>query len=153
MPLSLIGMILFLGWGVLGLGINHSAASHLQEWALPLLSIPLAGVGAVLLTSGTSRLVARYVPPLETSARPRKHLVGRTGEAVFDITHEFGMASVLAASGDRLQVPCRPVSGTPLILKGQEVLLVSYDPRTRIFEVMPSSLGPAAQLIERPLTQ
>lgn len=126
-PLSVVVMTLLMTWGFLGIVINRLLFETLAGWLLPLISIPLAGIGAVTATGVLARIVARIMPLDETSAWRKQELVGTTGEAIYTIDEKFGKAAVRDPQGYRFQVPCRVGVGAEPIAKGQRVLLVEYE--------------------------
>lgn len=140
-PLSVVVMTLLMTWGFIGIVINRLLFEMLPELLLPLVSIPLAGIGAVTATGILSRIVARLMPLDESSAWRKHELVGTIGEALYTIDTRFGKAAVRDPQGYRFQVPCRVGEGTPPIAKGQRVLLVEYDEDTYI--VRPYELAAA----------
>jgi hypothetical protein len=136
-PLSIILMVLMLTWGAIGFLINYVLWPVMPvEWMVALVSLPAAAMGSTAITRGVVRLLARYMPTTETSARPRAKLVPSRGEALYAIDHTFGLASVRTRDGDLFQVSCRTYEGRQPIAKGTPVLLVDYDAQQEVFYVV-----------------
>ena len=136
-PLSIVGMVLLLTFGLAGFAVNQLLRDALGATAVAV-SLPAAIVSSLGLTAIVSRLIGRYLPLNESSALARRDLVGRRGTVVFAVTSEAGTVAVRDAGGDRYQVAAR--SGDGVIPAGTEVVLVSYDEGTRTFAVVPSGL-------------
>jgi membrane protein implicated in regulation of membrane protease activity len=145
-PLSLVLMILLLAWGFIGFVANQFLRELMpREWMIPLVSLPLAAVGAVAATGLTTRTLARLMPVDESYARRREHLLGEVGEAVFPIDERFGMVAVRDDRGNLFQVACRVEPGRPPIAKGAKVLLVAHDANRNVFHVTPDDGGVLAR--------
>jgi hypothetical protein len=135
-PFSIVLMVLFLTWGMIGFIVNHLISPFLPGGGMVLLaSLPLAGLGSTLITRGVVALMGRWLPTSETYAEPMARLVGTSGEAVYNIDATFGLAAVRDRRGNLFQVPCRVYSHRQPIAKGQKVLLVDYDTPQRFFYV------------------
>lgn len=135
-PFSIVLMVLFLTWGMIGFVTNHLLGPIIPAGGFVLLaSLPLAAVGSTLITRGIVGLLGRYLPTSETYAEPMARLVGASGEAVYNIDTGFGMAAVRDRHGDLFQVACRSYEHRQPIAKGRRVLLVDYDRGQRFFYV------------------
>lgn len=135
-PFSIVLMVLFLTWGMIGFIANFLLSPILPGGGIVLLaSLPFAGLGSTLITRGVVALMGRWMPTSETYAEPMARLVGTSGEAVYNIDHAFGMAAVRDRRGELFQVPCRSYAHGQPIAKGQRVLLVDYDTGQRFFYV------------------
>ncbi len=140
-PFSMVLMLLVLSWGLIGVIVNRLLWPIMPvEWLLPLVAVPVAAVGSALLTSAAARGMARIMPLDESTAVSRREMVGRLGEALYDINETFGMMIVKDDRGERYQLPCRTGPGAPVIGKGQPVLLVHYDQEKEQFIVRPYEL-------------
>jgi hypothetical protein len=144
-PLSLLVMFLLLTWGALGFMSNYllSTRGARADQAV-LLSFAVALVGSVLLTRLLGRLMVRYLPLNETTARRRHELLGLNGEALYAINDRFGMAAVRDDRGELYQVPCRVEAGSDIIAKGTVVRLVGYSAKDKLFYVVGRGDGGAA---------
>jgi hypothetical protein len=140
-PVSIVLMILLLSWGVIGFGANQLMREKATAaWQLPVVSVPIAAIASLLITSTTSRAINRFMPLNVTSAKRRHELLGSTGEVILPIDAKFGLASVRDSdSGDLYQVPCRLENSGNTIPKGARVKLVAYDARESLFYVLPAA--------------
>lgn len=147
-PLSVVVMVLLMSWGFIGIVVNRLLFEMLPGLLLPLVSIPLAGIGSAAITGVLARIVARIMPLDESSAWRKQELVGTIGEALYTIDSRFGKAAVRDPQGYRFQVPCRVGEGASPIPKGQRVLLVEYDQDTYI--VRPYELAATRETAQGP---
>jgi len=142
-PLSIVIMILLLTWGGIGLATNQLAREHVrQSWHVAMYSLPLAAIASLLITSGTSRAINRFMPLNLSTARRRHELLGSGGEVILPVDSKFGLVSVRDESGDLYQVPCRLERGDDqhrVIPKGARVKLVAYSAKESLFFVLPVS--------------
>jgi len=139
-PITLVLMVLGLTWGAIGFAINNVARPLVPyDWIVALVSLPLALVGSTLATRTLSRLMARYLPGVQSSARPKLDLIGATGEVVLPVDASFGMISVRAPH-QLHQLSCRLKRGTGPLPKGSRVLIVDFDPDLNLFGVIPDEL-------------
>ncbi|MGE0607353.1 MAG: hypothetical protein AB7O62_09690 [Pirellulales bacterium] len=135
-PMSIVLMVLLLSWGAIGFIVNQVVDGYLPGGAMALLvSVPLAGLGSASLTRLVVRVLGRWLPTSETSAEPWEKLVGCTGEALYDIDHKFGLATVRNRRGDLFQVPVRVYEHKSPLPKGARLLLVDYDRTNKHFLV------------------
>jgi hypothetical protein len=140
-PLSLAIMTLFFSWGVVGFALNATLCNWMRPSPLvAIISLPLTLAISVVLTGLCAAGMARLVPTNDGKRQRREDLVGKSGEAVYDINASFGMANVRSEEGDFLQVPCRTVAGKSPISKGSRVVLFHYDREEGVFHVAPLNL-------------
>ena len=145
-PLSLVLMILLLAWGFIGFVANQFLRDAVpRPWMIPLVSLPLAAAGAVLVTRYGTRAIGRLMPVDETYARRRGALLGEVGEALYPVDERFGMAAVRDDRGNLYQVACRVEPGRPPLPKGAKVLLVAHDAKHNFFYVTPDADGVLAR--------
>jgi hypothetical protein len=151
-PVGLVLMILLLTWGAIGFLTNNLTRPLAPaDWMTALASLPLAFFGSLWITRGTTRLIGRYMPLTETSARKRKELLGSVGEAIYTIDDKFGLVSLRNGHSGVFQVPCRVGVDRAIIAKGEKVLLVGYDETDGLFTVIPYELGDAAARAAMPI--
>lgn len=136
-PLSILLMVLFLTWGMLGFFANTYWFENVRPSALDVFtrSAPIALVGSILLTRLLAGAMGRYLPTSESYATRRHELLGCVGEAIFNIDAESGMASVRDANHDLFHVQCRIDASHPPIPKGSRVKLVAYNGRLQLYQV------------------
>jgi membrane protein implicated in regulation of membrane protease activity len=142
-PLSILMMMLLMCWGIIGFAVNSSVRTRwpaIQPW---LISIPAAGIGALLLTKLLAGFLGRFLPTSETYARRRHALLGSVGEVVLPVDRGFGMVAVRDRSGELFQLPCRLEAGDRTIAKGTKVTLVAYSATEKLFYVLESEFGDA----------
>jgi membrane protein implicated in regulation of membrane protease activity len=139
-PISILLMVMFMAWGLTGFFINAGLWPAMGG-LVPLVSLPAAVVMSFGLTHLVGRLFARYMPPDAGAAPRRSSLVGREGEAIFNIDQKFGMVVVRDRQGEVFQLPCRIYQDRDPIRKGDKVLLVDYDKDQQMFYVTRSELG------------
>jgi len=136
-PASIVLMVLALSWGFIGFVANQ-ALNRDGSARVILISLPLAAIGSLLISSGLSRLFARVLPKSETYARRRHELLGSVGEALYDIDQKFGMANIRDDRGNLFQVGCRSETINSAIPKGSHVKLVGYNAKEQLFYVVQS---------------
>ena len=135
-PLSLVLMVLLMTWGFFGFATSYSLEKNGTERALvPVISLAAAAVGSLLTTALASRAIARWLPTSETYAVRRHELLGRTGEAIYQIDHQSGVVALRDENHDLFQVPCRVHGDRSPIAKGARVRLIAYNGREKAYYV------------------
>ncbi len=135
-PASIVLMVLALSWGFIGF-VTNQAANRDGSWRVAMISLPLAAIGSLLISSGLSRVFARVLPKSETYARRRHELLGSVAEALYDIDQKFGIANVRDERGNLFQIGCRSEQQDRPIKKGAHVKLVGYNAKEQLFYVVP----------------
>jgi membrane protein implicated in regulation of membrane protease activity len=102
-----------------------------------LISLPLALAISLTITGLCAAAIGKVIPADGGTPERRQDLVGKRGEAIYDINATFGMANVRGEAGDLFQVPCRTATGRPTIPKGTRVILFDYDRDKGVFQVAP----------------
>jgi hypothetical protein len=142
-PVSLLLMVMFISFGLIGFLINQSLREPWHEsWRIAGVSIPLAILGTMLITRTVARLLGTYMPTRETYARRQHELLGSVGEAVYAIDETFGLVAVRDDRGQLFQVHGRAPRGTT-IDKGRRVRLVGFSSKERMFQVIPAAAEPS----------
>lgn len=134
-PLMLVLSIFCLIWGGSGVFANQIFATVLRTpgfYVWP--SMLCAFLIAYTSTSGLSQLISRMTPQLETYGTEEELLVGRIARAAYKLDANPGSAFLLDDHQNRVQVRCRTHDGS-VIPGGAELLLLEYDPASRIFTV------------------
>jgi membrane protein implicated in regulation of membrane protease activity len=135
-PLSLVLMVLLLTWGFFGFATSYYLERNRPGFTMtPAVSIAAAAVGSLLATALASRAVARWLPTSETYAARRHDLLGRSGEAIYQIDQQSGVVSLRDENNDLFQVPCRVHGDRAPIAKGSHVRLIAYNGREKAFYV------------------
>lgn len=136
-PLMVLLMTLFASWGLTGLICNRILGYKLLN-AIPIISSVSAGIAfivGIFSVKYLSLLVVMIFPESE-KAVTHYDLVGKPAIVTTGrVTTAFGKARVALDSGARMQVTCRIREGDEEPSRGEEVLLVDYDPATMTFEV------------------
>jgi len=136
-PLMLVLSIFCLIWGATGVAANQIFAVVLRTPALYVWpSMACAFLISYASTSALSQLISRMLPQLETYGTEEELLVGRIARAAYDLGASPGSAFLLDDQQNRIQVRCRTHDGS-VIPRGAELLLLEYDPPSRIFTVAP----------------
>jgi len=131
----LVLSIFCLIWGATGVAANQIFATVLRTPALYVWpSMICAFLISYASTSGQSQLISRMMPQLETYGTEEELLVGRIARAAYDLGARPGSAFLLDDQQNRIQVRCRTHDGS-VIPGGAELLLLEYDPPSRIFTV------------------
>lgn len=135
--LTLVLELFCIGWGVFGLIANSVLEPLLRQ---PLLFVwpaaAVALVGSTLLTRGTSRLVARYLPREQTAALSRRELEGLVGQVIYSVDQRSGLVHVRDRYGALHQLAGRTDTGT--IPHGDQVLVVEYVSDGDFYRVEPA---------------
>ncbi len=132
-----IGRVPFLMWlviflalfGALGLGLQQLMTALTGGPGTSLLMVPLTTVAAVPVTGAASRLVARILPGLETTAIERDELIGLYAEISIG-TARVGnpaRARVTDRHGQPHQIMVEPDSSDQVFQTGEKVLLVKIE--------------------------
>jgi len=135
-PIMLIFSIFCLIWGATGVAGNQVFSMILRFPALYVWPSTLCALlVAYSTTGGLSRWISRLMPDTETYGTAEQQLVGRTAQAAYELSAKTGSAFLLDDQQNRIQVRCRTHDGST-IPRGAEVLLLEYDPKSRIFTVV-----------------
>jgi hypothetical protein len=127
-------------WGASGIAANQIFSRILRVPGLYIWpSLACALVITFTITRGVTRAVARAVPQLETYGTNEVLLVGCTARTAYQFNDKPGSAFLVDDQQNRVQVRCRSYDGS-VIPRGAEVVLLEYDPESRIFTVAPMEL-------------
>jgi len=133
-PITIIVTCFMLVWGSSGF-ITNSMVRNENGWDAAILSIPIALLASLFVTRLIVLFMGRFMPLNETYAKRRGELVGCTGQAIYSINQNFGMALVRDDHGDLHQVNCRIAPELPPVAKGARVKLVAYGAKDKTFFV------------------
>jgi Protein of unknown function (DUF1449) len=135
-PLMLLLSVFCLIWGATGVAANQIFGLILRAPSLYIWpSMLCAFLVSYVSTSGLSQLISRVMPQLETYGTEEALLVGRSARAAYELGASPGSAFLLDDQQNRIQVRCRTHDGS-VIPGGAEVLLLEYDPQSRVFTVV-----------------
>jgi membrane protein implicated in regulation of membrane protease activity len=129
-PVLIVLMSMLLIFGGTGTIINLFLAPILKVASIfVLISVGGAVVNMVALTGVIARIVARFMPTLETKSVTKQDLVGCEGSVVLDVDNTSGLIQV-HKDGDVFQVPCR---STKPLSRGTPVLVMEYDDAQKVY--------------------
>lgn len=141
-PFTIILMSLFAAWGMSGLIVNEllSIDTDPTRFGLPPQSTLWISLAAAFLCSifGTRYLalgLSKLFPESERAVTDYQLLGLRARVISGRVTTTFGAARVQVPDGPELTVSCRTREGEDDPLKGDTVILINYDSKTRIFDV------------------
>jgi membrane protein implicated in regulation of membrane protease activity len=135
-PLSILLMVLFLAWGVFGLGANMFLMEKVADPRIVMaISLPVAFIASLACCRLLTAAMVRWFPMIETSAQRRHELLGAVGEAILPIDSNYGMVSVRDIYHDLFHVPCRVHSDQPPLDKGTKVKLIAYNGKQKVYYV------------------
>ncbi len=138
-PLTIIVATFLLFWGVTGFMSNGIIESVLGGFpsAFIMASCGVALVVGIMGTKFTSGVIARLFPSIETYSSSNQTLLGHVARVVSgEVTTKFGRAKVEDQYGNVLTVFCKVPEGKEVPKRGDDVLLVDYDPSDKKFEVI-----------------
>lgn len=136
-PLLVVLLILFSSVGLLGWlmhGIIQGVLGMFPGFLI-LVTLPVATVGGSVITSRTARFIGQLIPPLTSTASRAQTLVGMTGTVTSPFVDEkYGMVHLRDRGGTLISLFCT-TDELPPIPRGEQVLLVSYDPTGKRYQV------------------
>lgn len=136
LPFMMVFGIALLTWGILGNAVNRVLVSSLgTPRYLLILSVPITLLGSLGLTKLSVEVITHLFPTATHLAISQQELVGRTAIVLSaQVDARQGRARVKDFEGNPITIFCRAhVDDLPK--QGDEVLLVDYDPQSRLFEV------------------
>ncbi len=105
-------------------------------------SCGVALVVGIMGTKFTSGAIARFFPSVETYSSSNQSLLGQIARVMSgEVTTKFGRAKVEDQYGNVLTVFCKVSDGKEVAKRGDDVLLVDYDPSDKKFEVIKADLS------------
>jgi len=137
-PLVIVISTFLLFWGVSGFMTNGIIRNVLDGFP-SLFIMASCGVALVVGIMGTkflSGIIARAFPSIETYSSNKESLLGLVARVVSgEINAKSGRAKVEDPYGNVLTVFCRISEGKEVLKRGDEIVLVDYDPSGKRFEV------------------
>lgn len=137
-PLTIIIATFLLFWGVSGFMTNGIIRNVLDGFpsAFIMASCGVALVVSIIATKFLSGVIARLFPTIETYSSSNQSLLGQVAQVVSgEVTSEFGRAKVKDPYGNVLTIFCKTPEGKEVLKRGDEVVLIDYDPSDKKFEV------------------
>lgn len=138
-PLTIIVSTFLLFWGVSGFMLNGIILNVLGEFpsAFIMASCGVALVIGIIGTKFLSGIIARIFPTVETYSSSNQSLLGQVARVVSgEVTTGFGRAKVNDPYGNTLTVFCKIPEGKEVPKRGDEIVLIDYDPSDKKFEVV-----------------
>lgn len=134
-PLTVALMTALVLFGGLGIIMNVLlGALGLAPGLIGPISLVAASIYAVILSGQTAKLVARFMPTVESYQITKQDFAGCTGTLLLPADESSGYAQVKDREGNVHNVKCRTVRGASLA-KGASILIIEYDEATRTFVV------------------
>jgi hypothetical protein len=124
-PLSLVLLVLGLGFGVIGLALNHVLHPLLPVFAFVPLSLAGATAGGLLASRTMARAFGRFIPRLETYVTSRKDCVGQVATVTNVLSDGQAYAQVYDKHRNLLEVRVSMREGRAS--DGAKVLLLDWD--------------------------
>ena len=147
-PLAVIISTFLMFWGITGYTCNGIIQYSLGSFpsAFIAASCGMALVVGIMATKFLSGIIARLFPEVETYSSSNQTLLGQIAEVVSgQVTPEFGRAKVKDQYGNVLTVYCRIPEGKEVPKRGDEVVLLDYDPSNNKFEVIKADFSDITQ--------
>ncbi len=138
-PLAIIIATFLMFWGVSGFICNGIIRDILGSFPSPFImaSCGVALMIGIIATKFLSGVIARAFPMIETYSSDNQSLLGQVARVVSgEITSNFGRAKVEDQFGNVLTVYCKIPEGKEVPKRGDEIVLVDYDPLDKKFEVI-----------------
>jgi hypothetical protein len=138
-PLTIVVSTFLLFWGITGFACNGIIQRAFGSFpsGFVLVSCGVALVVGIIATKFLSGVVARLFPEVETYSSNNEALLGLSAKVLSgQVTPKFGRAKVKDQYGNVLTVFCKLSEGKEVPKRGDEVLLVDYDPSDNKFEVI-----------------
>lgn len=137
-PLTIIIATFLMFWGFTGYTVNGIIKNALGSFpsAFVMASCASALVIGIIATKFLSGIIARVFPSIETYSSSNESLLGQVAKVVSgQVTPKFGRAKVRDPYGNVLTVFCKIPEGKEVPKRGDEVVLIDYDPSDKKFEV------------------
>jgi len=138
-PLTIIISTFLLFWGVTGFMFNGFIRRTYGSFpsAFIAASCGIAFVIGIIATKFLSGAIARVFPEVESYSSNNQSLLGQVAQVVSgQVTTRFGRAKVKDPYGNVLTVFCKISEGKEVPKRGDEIVLVDYDPSDKKFEVI-----------------
>lgn len=137
-PLTIIIATFLMFWGITGYTVNGIIKNAIGSFpsVFILASCAAALVVGIIATKFLSGIIARIFPQIETYSSSNESLLGQVARVVSgQVTSKFGRAKVKDQYGNELTVFCKIPDGKEVPKRGDEVVLIEYDPSDNKFEV------------------
>lgn len=135
-PLSIVLISLLILFGFTGFTANVVLANFGLPTITFWLSLSIALVTSVCITSVLANAIAKIMPKKESYAESPKHFAGKSGFALYQITENSGFVRVKDQYGNTHELPARVFPGESIIPAGSEIALVEHDENLKGFYVV-----------------
>lgn len=136
-PLLVVILMLFGLIGLIGLALNggvHSILGFYPGWMFTLV-LPISFSAGGVISSRIARLIGEVIPPISTTASRAQALVGMRGTVISPfVDQKYGQVHLRNEGGTLITIFAVTASEDP-IRRGEEVVLVSYDPSQKFYLV------------------
>jgi len=130
-PLSILLMSYLLSFGAAGI-LFCAVGSYLPNYEF--YSLVFSSGFSVVSTAVFARIVARFIPSVETYAKGKEDLLSREGVVITRVSPMVGgSVDVRDAGGSLHRIPAITISGA--IMANEKVLVVLYDDEKSTYEV------------------
>jgi hypothetical protein len=146
-PLAMIIATFLMFWGVSGFICNRIIRDTIGSFPSPFImaSCGVALMIGIIATKFLSGVIAKVFPMIETYSSDNQSLLGQVARVVSgEITSSFGRAKVEDQFGNVLTVFCKIPEGKEVPKRGDEIVLVDYDPLDKKFEVIKADFSDIA---------
>ena len=137
-PLTIVIATFLMFWGITGFTVNRIIRRSLGSFpsVFIMASCASALVVGIIATKFLSGIIARIFPMVETYSSSNESLLGQVAQVVSGrVTSKFGRAKIKDQYGNELTIFCKTPDGKEALKRGDEVVLVDYDPSDKKFEV------------------
>lgn len=139
-PLSIIGEMLLMSFGIIGLLINAAWSLILPSWpgASFFVALPIALIGSLMLTAKTTKRLAKLLPTDATISRESGGFLGEEGVVIVTVTPTSGQIRVDGiGSRPNVTLNCKALTSAAGIPRGSRVTVVDYLEASNVYVVAP----------------
>lgn len=135
-PLSIVLMLASISFGGVGMLSNLVLGHALKTpWAYAWISLIVAFIAMIFLTSNLTKALARVLPKTESYNVTDVDLEGCVGRLVTGADARGGLADIRDREGNVHRVSCRVAKGE--LPRDREVLLIEFDKESRVYLAQP----------------
>jgi membrane protein implicated in regulation of membrane protease activity len=137
-PLLVVLLMFFGSVGILGWILNSAVRGVFGEYPGPVFAavLPITIVAGGFMSSRTARFIGRALPPISTTATRANALVGRRGTVISPfVDAKYGLVHLRDQSGTLINVFAVIRTEQESIKRGTDVVLVSYDPASKVYTI------------------
>lgn len=131
-PIIIVLMLFSLCFGGIGMISNQVMENFYPEFFYAPISFIVAFIGTMFMVGVLTRLVAKYVPSVETYAIQQGDMLGKTGVLIVSTSSKFGMVQIDMGK-DLLQMQCRSEGET--LPEGEKVIVTKLHKENNVLVV------------------